>query len=388
MAKPLGVLEISGGENLDLLSRCRLCFVLGPPHGTTVEQFQDGFWRHFPLGQFLPWQLKDSLCVPVMSEQFLLSLPADPRGQAQRKSGKGLVGHVVINVRVSKNTKIPYHSELQLAAMKDRLTVSFIDFLNSVPLGWSFLKGQHSESIRLILDVPSECARHLASGEADVGLIPVIEYQRIPGLQILPGISISSREEVRSVIFVSRVPISEVRNVAVDTSSRTSVALLRILFNEFYRRPEVVFYPHPPRPVEMLEKYESALIIGNPALQVPRHPYRFYDLAREWHRFTGLPFVFAFWAVRKGVSLGNLAESFYQARVEGLAALDEISLEYSQRLGLTPGEVQSYLRDCLDYSLGSENLAGLRTFYRMAASHGLIGEVREPDFYPLDRVEV
>ncbi|MFQ5739104.1 MAG: menaquinone biosynthetic enzyme MqnA/MqnD family protein [Acidobacteriota bacterium] len=264
--------------------------------------------------------------------------------------------------------------------MKFRL--SFINFLNSVPLGWSFLNGHHRDVFELSFDVPSECARRLANGRADVGLIPVIEYQNIEGLRVLPDISISSKREVKSVLFVSNVALSEVRRIAVDTSSRTSVALLKILFQVFYRRDSVSFEPLPPQPDMMLQSHDAALIIGNPALKMSLGSREVYDLAGEWYRFTGLPFVFAFWAARPGVDLGQQAALFYQSKREGLGAIQRIGQLYSQKLGLAPADIEAYILRNLDYSLDEANLRGLRTFYRLAAEIGLIPAAKGLQFYP------
>lgn len=260
--------------------------------------------------------------------------------------------------------------------MKQRLKVSFIEFLNSVPLGWGFLHGKDQGAFDVLFDVPSQCAVHLGDGSADVGLIPVIEYQRIAGLRILPGISIASRHEVKSVLFVSRVPIEQVEEVALDTSSRTSVVLLKILLAQFYGRPAVRFYPHAPDPRKMLERHGSALVIGNPALRVPQDGVHIYDLAHEWNRFTGLPFVFAFWAVRENVRLGAAREVFYRSRDEGLASIDRIADHYSHTLGLEAEEVRDYILHNLNYELDADNLAGLEHFYELAHQLGSISEIQ------------
>ncbi|HSR54512.1 MAG TPA: menaquinone biosynthesis protein [Acidobacteriota bacterium] len=268
------------------------------------------------------------------------------------------------------------------------LRLSLIDFLNAIPLQWGFTQGSARGRFRLLFDVPSQCARHLRQGQADIGLIPVIEYQRIPSLSVLPGISIASKREVKSVIFVSGRPMPEVKRIAVDTSSRTSVALLRILLNEFYGNPQAEFVPRRPDPQGMLEEFDAALIIGNPALRVDTRGRRVYDLANEWYRFTGLPFVFAFWALRRQVDLGEDAACFYQSRRQGLRDLPRISRRYAAKLGLSVGEVYDYLSRNLDYSLDQDNLRGLETYYRLAAKWDLIDTPRPLDMVPLtDEVE-
>ncbi|MDA2933742.1 menaquinone biosynthesis protein [Acidobacteria bacterium AH-259-D05] len=269
-----------------------------------------------------------------------------------------------------------------------KLKVSFIEYLNSVPLGWGFLNGPYQEAFDILFDVPSECAKHLSTGEADIGLIPVIEYQRIPDLLVLPDISIASKREVKSVLFVSKVPLTEVTQVAVDTSSRTSVALLKILLHKFYGRDSVTFHQESPNPDRMLELYDAALIIGNPALKVSRRALHVYDLAGEWNRFTGLPFVFAFWAVRADADLREQQEIFYLSRDQGLKEVNLIAAAYSKKLGVPAEEIRKYILENLNYSLDEANLRGLQTFFDAAAELGLISPPRPVQFYPgTDAVE-
>jgi len=260
------------------------------------------------------------------------------------------------------------------------LRISFIEFLNAAPLGWGFLHGSLKGRHQILFDVPSECARKLASGAADAGLIPVIEYQRISGLRVVPGISIAARAEVRSVLFLSRKPIHDVQTVAVDVSSRTSVVLLKILLEEFHGCRGVDYVEFPPNPRTMLEEADAALLIGNPALAISRHGLYVYDLAAEWNRFTGLPFVFAFWAVREGVELAEAGGDFEQSRREGLQSIPFISEWYSSRLPISSPEIRQYLTGNLNYRLDEANLEGLRRYYDLAAKLGLIERPRPLEF--------
>ena len=262
-----------------------------------------------------------------------------------------------------------------------RIRVSFIEFLNSVPLGWAFLQGPHQGAFDLKLAVPSECANQLAAGKADVGLIPSIEYQRIPDLRVLPNLSISSRREARTVLFASRVPLEQVESVALDTSSRTSVVLLRIILEKFLGRRNIAYHPHQPDPESMLAGCDGALIIGNPAFQVPRDQFLLHDLAQEWYRFTGLPFVFALWAVREKVDLGNKAGLFLLSRQAGLGSVATIAELYSRKLGVSRDIISSYLLDNLDYSLDRTHLQGLDLFFRHAQELGVISRVEPMRFY-------
>jgi chorismate dehydratase len=273
---------------------------------------------------------------------------------------------------------LPPESDI-LSTMK----VSFIEFLNAVPLGWGLLHGDPKDSVELSLDVPSECADKLARGEADVGLIPVIEYQRIPGLRVVPEIAIAAKHEVRSVLFVSKIPIERVSTVAVDTASRTSVALLRILLERYYFNPDVKFQPAYANPETILSEHDAALVIGNPALKIRQEGLRVYDLAGEWNKFTGLPFVFAFWGVRSGLDLGENAAVFYKSREAGMKSIPEICRTYGERLQLPAQEIKRYLLENLDYSLDQPNQQGLQCFFSYAAELGIIPEVRPLEFVTL-----
>lgn len=259
-----------------------------------------------------------------------------------------------------------------------KLRVGIVNFLNSKPLAWGFLKGHHADLFAATYHPPAMVARLLGQGALDIGLIPSVEVQRIPGLKILPDLCVASTHEVKSVILVSRGPLEQVRRVALDQNSRTSVALLRILLQERGIHPE---YLHErPDPERMLAEADAALLIGDPALKVERDKYHVIDLAAEWHALTGLPFVFAVWAVRSGVDLPDLPFYFKSSLRYGLSSVDTLSREAAAELGLDSADVRSYLTENLHYFLRQEELAGLEEFYRRAHAHGLILEPRPLEF--------
>src|ERR1022692_3124681 len=178
------------------------------------------------------------------------------------------------------------------------LRISAISFLNTAPLMWDFEHGETGRDFAIEYTLPSACAAALAANQADIGVIPAITYAQIPGLVILPNIAIASKDRVRSILLVSKKPIEQVQTVATDTSSRTSIALLQVLFAKFLGGARQLA-PHAPQLEAMLRDHDAALLIGDAALQVtPNSGYHLYDLAHEWREFTGMPFVFAFWAVR------------------------------------------------------------------------------------------
>jgi chorismate dehydratase len=260
-----------------------------------------------------------------------------------------------------------------------KLRVGIVNYLNSKPLAWGFLKGHHADLFAPTTHPPAVVARLLAQGNLDVGLIPSIEVQRIPSLRVLPDLCVAATQEVRSVLLVSRVPVSRIRRVALDQNSRTSVALLRILFAERFRlSPE--YLPQRPEISRMLADAEAALVIGDPALQVDREKYLVLDLAAEWRALTGLPFVFAVWAVRPEVDLPDLAFYFKSSLRYGMSSLDTLVREAAAELAFDTAEVRSYLTENLSFFLRGDEIAALEEFYRRAHAHGLILEPKPLEF--------
>jgi len=258
------------------------------------------------------------------------------------------------------------------------LRISVVEYLNSVPLIWGMLHGPQKGEHELEFATPAHCADAVREGEADIGIIPAIEYHRIDHLQIISGIAIASKARVRSVLLLSRVPIEKIQTVAVDTSSRTSAAFLRILLGTFYSL-EADFIPFAPHPAEMLAVADSALVIGDPALTY-HGSAKVYDLAAEWKKFTGLPFVFAFWAGHAGTNLSLHRKDFEDSREFGLAHVDDIAAEYALKLKMEPADVKVYLTENIDYSLDEENCRGLRLFFRLAREAGIIPVEKELHF--------
>jgi chorismate dehydratase len=259
-----------------------------------------------------------------------------------------------------------------------RLRISAISYLNTAPLMWDFEHGEAGRDFDISHTLPSSCARSLAEGTADIGIIPAAAYAEIPGLQILPEVAIASRRAVRSILLVSKVPIEQVRSVALDTSSMTSVALLKILFEKWMGggRTYTSMSPHVD---QMLASHDAGLLIGDPALKIDRGRYHTLDLAEEWIRQTGKPFVFAFWAVRTDVlrepspSL-DLPAVFRRSRDHGLepSSLNQIAREWAPRLDISEADVRNYLTQNIHYQIDAGCLEGLRLFYRYAAEIGAL----------------
>jgi chorismate dehydratase len=178
------------------------------------------------------------------------------------------------------------------------------------------------------------------------------------------------------VLLLSKGPIEKIQNVSVDNTSRTSAALLRVLMRKFYSR-WINIVPANPRPEEMLKRADAALVIGDVALACNRSGLEVYDLAAEWRKFTGLPFVFALWVGHEDGRLSRYRQDFEESRNYGLEHVEEIAAEYAPKLNLTPAAVKAYLTENIDYSLDEENRKGLRLFSKLARETGIIPVERE-----------
>jgi chorismate dehydratase len=253
---------------------------------------------------------------------------------------------------------------------------------------WDFEHGDATQqrTFDISYTLPSACARALEAGTADIGIIPAAAYTAIPGLVVLPGVAIASRRPVRSILLVSKVPVEKIRTVALDTSSMTSVALTKVLFEKWLGGGRT-FTPMSPDIDKMLAQHDAGLLIGDPALQIDRSRYFTLDLAEEWIRYTGKPFVFAFWAVRQdalrqSAPSPDLAAVFQQSRDHGLepASLDQIARVWAPRLGLSQAAVRSYLTENIYYQLDAPCLEGLQLFYRYAAEIGALPAAPEISF--------
>ncbi len=272
----------------------------------------------------------------------------------------------------------------------ERLRIAAIRFLNPAPLMWDFEHAPQNEqlaarySMRYML--PSECADQVAGGAAEIGLIPIASLAIIPGLRILPGCTIASKNTVRSLLLIRRAsqPLSRLRTLAADTASRTTIAHTRILFRK-WGNDGVVFIPMAADLNAMLEKADAALLIGDPALLALEDRAKrleqtgeelvYHDLAHEWHTITGVPFVSAVWAVAPGCSaIDRIAEDFIQSRDHGLGNVDALAKEWAQKLPLSEESIRSYLTTNIHYVLDEECMEGMQRFFREAANAGVLPE--------------
>jgi chorismate dehydratase len=244
--------------------------------------------------------------------------------------------------------------------------VCAVSFLNTTPLVWGILHGPQQGLCELEFRLPSECADEMARGGADIGIIPSFELTR-QDLEIVPGAGIACHGAVRSILLVAKRPAAEIRTLAADTSSRTSVQLAKVVLERRYGA-EATAIPHPPELDAMLRVADAALLIGDSALRIEpeRLSYRVYDLGAEWVEMTGLPMVFAVWAGRHEVITAELTEAFRASCRYGRARIDEIVAAEAPRRGFAPEFVRKYLTEHIVHELGRREYEGMELFLRLA----------------------
>lgn len=249
-------------------------------------------------------------------------------------------------------------------------------YLNSAPLIWSFTRGAKKREVTLSDAVPSECADLLSQGAVEAALVPVIEYQRIAGIHLAPGVCVGSKEKVRSVVLVTRDDdLRNVSSVALDESSRTSATLVRVIFREFVGT-EPKWQTAVPDLGRMLDENDGALIIGDPGMTFSREGFHVWDLASLWREHTGLGFVFAMWMIRDDARPAVRNLDFRGGRDEGLASIDQIVAHYEKLLSLSRADIIEYLTDNISFEPDESMEQGMSLYFELAHKHRLIEEVK------------
>ena len=265
--------------------------------------------------------------------------------------------------------------------MPEQPRISASSYSNTAPLIWSFIYGAMRGKVEIILDnAPARSAELLRESRVDAALVPVIEYQRISDVLLFPDVCVGAREKVRSVCLVTKgEDLQNVKTVALDISSKTSVALTKIVFREFLGF-EPVWKSAKPNLSEMLGENDCALLIGDPALTIDETKYRKFDLAETWKSFTNFGFIFAMWMVRKNRREIARKIDFGRARDEGLKHLDEIISNYAAEISLETADFKKYLSENIFYSISDSMRKGLQLYFELAEKHKLIEKKKKLNF--------
>ena len=257
-----------------------------------------------------------------------------------------------------------------------KLRISVVSYLNTVPLVWGMQHGEQRGLFDLSFAIPAECADRLEDGRADIGIVPAVELNR-QKLQIIRGCGVACHGPVRSILLISKVPFAEIRTLATDSTSRTSVALSRIILSRKYG-VEPQHWPQAPHIGKMLARADAALLIGDTALLLDPAtlPFHVLDLGQEWTEMTGLPMVFAVWAARDEVPR-QYPRPFLDSLRFGLEHMDDIVREWQAKLGLPETLVREYLTRNIVFELGDREYAGLTTFLQYASELGNPAEAKK-----------
>lgn len=265
------------------------------------------------------------------------------------------------------------------------LRVAAINFLNPAPLMWDFehapLAAELAQRYVLHYTQPSLCAAELLAGRADLGLIPIAALT--PDLAIVPGCTIGSLNEVRSIQLIIKQPhtLSTMKTVAADTASRSSLAYANILFRKFANN-HPAFLPSVADPIAMLQQADAAVLIGDPALlaleareqiEAAVGPCQWFDLAHEWHIRTGHPWVAAVWAVRPeavgqhSITAAQLIEDLEASRNHGLLNIEKLVEQWTPRIAIPPATIRHYLSHNIHYVLNTDCIRAIELFRKYAA---------------------
>lgn len=264
--------------------------------------------------------------------------------------------------------------------MKAPVRIGAVGYLNARPLTWALDADPERWAIRY--DLPSVCSSLLHAGQVDLGLVPSIDYLQDPAYRFVPGVGIGSRGPIASVALYTRVPVERIRSIALDTSSRTSVTLIRVLCrHRFGVAPE--FVAHGPDLRAMTASADAGLLIGDPAFEADHAALGLQkvDLGEEWTAMTGLPFIYAAWTGRAGVVTGADVEALREAQQTGVRSVDAIAAEYGRGDAARAARAAAYLRDNVKYGLGQDEAAGLQLFLNYAADLGLAPRRRQLEFF-------
>ena len=257
--------------------------------------------------------------------------------------------------------------------------IGSVPYLNEKPLTrwFSHTDEGRASDIEVVYAVPSELARMLAAGEIAAALVSSFEYFRTPGYCIAPGVSISGQDDIESVRAFARVPWRKIESLALDTSSLTSAALLKILLAE-QLDSHPAFLNAAPDLDGMLAQADACLLIGDKGMLADGRGLSVLDLGHAWRRLTGLPFVYAVWMGREENITPHLVSSLAVSKAWGLTQIEVIAEEESRRIGASVRQCHHYLTEVMDYDLGEEHLQALATFGAKARAQQLLPETPGP----------
>lgn len=271
-----------------------------------------------------------------------------------------------------------------LLTKERKLKFGIHNFLNSRPITYPLTEGLVDFPFDIAFSQPSELAEQLKTGKLDMAFIPSIEYARADNLRIVPGFGIASLGEVKTVLIFSKRKPDKIEKIALDNRSRTSVALLKLLFKEYYKcNPQLVAAP--PSSGTLPKGADGALLIGDETFKINAADYNLYDLSKAWHELTGKPFVFALLCVADGVDAAEAVEALHKAKKVGFENLAKIVRRCALELKIPENVCKDYLTRRIRYDLSGDDIEGLKTFFQMASKNKIIDREPELRFYGMEK---
>ena len=258
------------------------------------------------------------------------------------------------------------------AKAEQSLRIGSVSYLNAKPLIYGL---EDDAGVDLKLDVPSRLLEGLREKRFDVALLPVIDFQRLENLCLVPSGGIGCDGPTLTVRIFSKKPIGQIQSLACDTDSHTSVALARVILSEHYgispTFTDLVHGADIPT--------DARLLIGDKVVcEEPQGFDHQLDLGHAWKKLTGLPFVFAIWTARKGIDLGDLPQRLEQARIDGLEHVNDLIPQYGIPRGWPAGMALQYLTVYLKFDVAARQLQAIRLFHELAAKCGVITSPARP----------
>jgi chorismate dehydratase len=254
----------------------------------------------------------------------------------------------------------------------DIIRISAVSYLNTLPFLYGIEHSNLLNNIEFKLDYPSICAQKLIDNQVDISLIPVASTPLVKNAYFISDYCIGAHNEVKSVLLLSEVPLSEIKTVLLDYQSSTSVNLVRVLAHKYWKVS--------PEWIKAEKGFENsisgniaAIVIGDRTFSLI-HQYKYvYDLSAEWYKFTGMPFVFATWAANKEIS-SEFLNQFNQVLKFGISHLKEVADKYHKEYPNSNIDLYKYLTENISFLFNQEKKESLKLFYSYLFELQLIPE--------------
>jgi chorismate dehydratase len=246
----------------------------------------------------------------------------------------------------------------------NKIRISAVKYANTYPFIWGLKESGFDKRVILETDHPSDCAAKLIGGKADIGLIPVAALPLIKNNYIISDYCIGANGKVRTVMLLSNCPFGEVGVINLDYRSRSSVNLIKVLAKNMWKKEFSWINTSEHFDFVNIGKNEAIVLIGDQCFQM-EHKFKYkMDLAEEWKKQTGLPFVFACWAANRELDIGFISD-FNGALKAGVNNIDKVAAAFSKSSVIKEADLRYYLKHNIDYIFDSDKQRGMNLFLEL-----------------------